>query len=432
MPSSKPTRRPWLEELKIIDKLMKDVSRATEPEDMIDIYYDGIAELFPMEDYVALSRRGVSFPEYIVTRSSRFPEFIDPWKERHRLPRFTTGLLGELAYANAPVLIEDLPSRLKPNDPGYFYLEGFQSLMSLPQYENGEATNISIALFKPGVEWDRTMVPTMHWQSSLFGRGTYNIVLRKQLEEAIGALDRELQVVGQIQRSLLPQELPRISGFEVAAHYETSARAGGDYYDFFPLSDHEHGLFIADVSGHGTPAAVLMAITHAIAHSRPGTHKPPANVLADINRHLAQTYTTAGTFVTAFYAVLDSKRCEITYACAGHNPPRLRKKDGVVPVLGAASLPLGIDPEERYTEQTLPLCKGDMLLLYTDGIVEAMAPASKNSFIELFGYERLDETLARTENPSDAIDAIRRAVASFTENAAPNDDRTLVALRCEP
>ena len=130
-------------------------------------------------------------------------------------------------------------------------------------------------LLPPGLELDRAIIPMLHWQGNLFGRGTSNLVLRNQLGEALTALDRELEVVGEIQKSLLPQTLPTIKGFDIAASYLTSARAGGDYYDFFPLNNGRWGLFIADVAGHGTPAAVLMAITHAIAHSQPGTHTPP-------------------------------------------------------------------------------------------------------------------------------------------------------------
>src|SRR5439155_19494004 len=137
---------------------------------------------------------------------------------------------------------------------------------------------------------------------------------RNQLSDALAALDRELKVVGEIQRSLLPRELPRIPGFDLAAWYETSARAGGDYYDFFPLHYDQLGLFIADVSGHGTPAAVVMAITHALAHARPGTHKPPVELLKYLNHQLTSRYTRDGTFVTAFYAVLDPTQRSLVYA----------------------------------------------------------------------------------------------------------------------
>jgi sigma-B regulation protein RsbU (phosphoserine phosphatase) len=144
-------------------------------------------------------------------------------------------------------------------------------------------------LFPPGVEIDRSFIPMMHWQAGLFGRGTTNLVLRNELGAVLAALNRELEVVGEIQRSLLPRELPQIEGFELAAFYQTSARAGGDYYDFFPLDCGQWGLFIADVAGHGTPAAVLMAITHAIAHAQPGTHTPPSVLLGYSRGHTRGT-----------------------------------------------------------------------------------------------------------------------------------------------
>src|SRR5205814_2065862 len=179
---------------------------------------------------------------------------------------------------------------------------------------------------------DPTMIPIMHWQAGLFGRGTTNLVLRNQLADALSTLDQELQTVGQIQRSLLPETLPSIPGFELAAHYQTSAQAGGDYYDFFPLEGGATGLFIADVAGHGTPAAVLMAITHAIAHAQPGTHTPPPVLLGYLNDRLARAYTRGGTFVTAFYAVLDPAKRTLTYSTAGHNPPRLVRGRTVIPL----------------------------------------------------------------------------------------------------
>jgi len=237
---------------------------------------------------------------FLITRSSRFVEHPNPWTQRELLPKLSGGILGELAYANAPVVIDDLPDKLKPDDPAYFYLQGFAGLVALPQYDSGEGINVTVMLIAPGMVIDLTAIPIVHWQTGLFGRGTQNLVLRNKLADALAALDRELQAVGEIQRSLLPEKLPAIAGFELAAHYQTSARAGGDYYDFFPLGDGGWGLFIADVSGHGTPAAVLMAITHAIAHAQPGTHEPPANLLSHLNDQLTRSYTRGGTFVTGF------------------------------------------------------------------------------------------------------------------------------------
>ncbi len=427
------TRRPWEEELAIIDRTMRAISGITDPQQLVDVYWDGIGELLPITDYVALSRRGVEPPFYLITRSSRFTEDINPWTQRERLPRLSGGVLGEIAYADRPVFIDDLPARLRADDPAYFYLQGFQSVIALPQYDNGEALNISVNLLTPGRELDRAIIPMLAWQSGLFGRGTQNLVLRNQLTKALSDLDRELQVVGEIQRSLLPSELPAIPGFDLAAYYLTSARAGGDYYDFFPLEGGRWGLFIADVSGHGTPAAVLMAITHAIAHSQPRRHTPPASLLAHLNSHLTRSYTRSGTFVTAFYAVLDPASRTLTYSAAGHNPPRLVRNE-VTALSAASSLPLGISEDQTYSEATIHLHRGDLLVLYTDGITEAMAPTSPSQSPELFGPGRLDEVLlsSRARSPAACIDRVCAEIAAFTSGSPASDDRTLIAVRREP
>jgi sigma-B regulation protein RsbU (phosphoserine phosphatase) len=421
----------WKEELAIIDRTMRAISGIRDPEELVTQYYDGIGKLVPAGDYVSLSRRNVEPPHYLITRSSRFTEHPNPWTEREKLPKLSGGLLGEIVYANAPVIIEDLPARLRSDDPGYFYLQGFSSLFALPQYDNGEGVNVTAMLVSPGRELDRSMIPMMHWQAGLFGRGTTNLVLRNQLSEALTDLDRELQVVGEIQRSLLPARLPAINGFDLAALYRTSARAGGDYYDFFPLPGGRWGLFIADVSGHGTPAAVLMAITHAIAHAQPGTHTPPGALLTYLNERLAATYTSAGTFVTAFYAILDPEARTLTYARAGHNPPRLARDGRVSSLDEVGSLPLGIAAGQRYEEAVARLECGDVLALYTDGITEAMAPRSNGEAPILFGVERLDAVLLRAAEAraSECVDRVRDELTAFTQNAPPRDDQTMIAIK---
>jgi sigma-B regulation protein RsbU (phosphoserine phosphatase) len=265
--------------------------------------------------------------------------------------------------------------------------------------------------------------------SNLFGRATQNLVLSDEVARAYAAIDRELQTVADMQRSLLPRELPKIAGLELAAHYQTSRRAGGDYYDFFELPDGQLGLLIADVSGHGTPAAVMMAVTHSIAHNHDGPPTPPSKLLEFINRNLSARYTTdSGTFVTAFYGIYDPRARVIRYSSAGHCPPRLKRfEDGcVVGLDGGLSLPLGIEPEEIYSDVTATLRVGDALVLHTDGITEARRPTSS----ELFGQQRLDDVL--NSCTCDAEYMIRKtllAVEEFTDSAAPNDDMTLLVAK---
>src|SRR5439155_11889868 len=134
-----------------------------------------------------------------------------------------------------------------------------------------------------------------------FGRATHNLVLAEEVRKAYTVVERELKVVADIQRSLLPKTIPEIPGLGLAAFYQTSQWAGGDYYDFFPLPDGRWGILIADVSGHGTPAAVMMAITHSLAHGLPGHPDPPSTMLGHVNRQLYRRYNAGNEgFVTAF------------------------------------------------------------------------------------------------------------------------------------
>lgn len=260
---------------------------------------------------------------------------------------------------------------------------------------------------------------------------------REHIKSLLVELDRELKAVGEIQRSLLPLELPSIPGLQIAASYQTSRRAGGDYYDFFRLPPEHpndqrvrYGILIADVSGHGTPAAVLMAVTHSIAHSFQEPMRPPNEMLRFVNRRLCEAYTTSGsTFVTAFYAIYDPSIQTLTYSSAGHNPPRLRRagQTHFQPLDDAQGLPLGVlaNDDEGYFSATRVLLPGDTIILYADGITEA-----RNADDEELGVSRLDEIVSSsgTDDPDALLAATLAAVQSFAVDTV-EDDRTLLILR---
>lgn len=416
----------WRERLALIVDMMRDMSRHTDPQEMVRSYGERIARLISVGRRISLSRRGLSFPQYRITRSTTWPDEINPWKQKDRLPLFEGGLLADWLYGDEPVVIDDLS--VPAGEPAAEYLAGQRSLLAIPMFDQGEAINMVVLMNeKPGA-FPKDQVPDLVWRSNLFGQATGNLVVREELRQAYQALDREFKIVGDIQLALLPVELPKIPTMDLAAHYQPAQRAGGDYYDFFPLPGGQWGIFIADVSGHGTPAAVVMAVTHCIAHTHPGPPMPPAKVLGYLNHHLSTRYASLSkTFVTAFYGVFDPVRRVLTYSCAGHNPPRLKRcSDGSLLSLdGGSGLPLGIGSDERYEDAEQQLQPGDQIVFYTDGITEAHDPAGA-----LFGTERLDDALANCSlRAQGLLNAVLESVAAFTKGRPADDDRTIIVAR---
>ena len=415
------------EQLRYVVDTMRSMSSQTDPQQMVRDYGDRVRKLLDIDRSVSLSRRGLARPGVIVTRSSLSdPNAPNPWSERHRLPQFSTGLLSDLIWGDVPVIIDDL--QIDPSDPAHAYLCGMRSLAAIPLYDEGQALNMVILARRTPGGFEARHLPQHVWMSNLFGRAAHTLVLSQEVTRAYEAVDRELASVADIQRSLLPTTLPTIPTLDLAAHYQTSRRAGGDYYDFLPLPGDRWGILVADVSGHGTPAAVIMAVVHAIvAHAPLAVDDPPGRLLAFVNDRLAGRYTGGtGTFVTAFYGVYDPAERSLSYASAGHPPPLLRRAAtrGVTPVEGPRGLPLGIEAGEGYATTTVGLAAGDLLLIYTDGFSEARNPAGA-----FLGAEGLTAALATAAGPAASVlTAVLSAVESFTAAAAPADDRTLLAI----
>ncbi len=412
--------------LDYVVEMMREVSRQTDPQAMVREYAQRIRRLRPVDRQISLSRRDLSHPQFRVTRYSGWSEEVNPWKQKDRLPILAGGIFSEFLYGDEPRLIDDL--RIDPRDPAAPYLAGQRSLIALPLFDGGSAINMVVLTKAEPAAFPREALPDTVLQSNLFGRLAHNLILKEQLRDALQQMDRELQVVAGIQRSLLPAKLPKIPTLDLATHYETSAQAGGDYYDFFPLPDGRWGIFIADVTGHGTPAAVVMAITHALAHTIPGPPDPPGRMLDYLNEKLCSHYTNESTtFVTAFYGIYDTKRRTLTYASAGHPPPRLKRcDDGTMASLNAVNdVPLGVDAGTRYEAAEHQLRVGDQIIFYTDGISEAFNPAG-----EQFGAERLDGVLTSCRPGAQAlIEAVLDAVKDFTAGRPADDDRTLLVAK---
>ena len=417
---------PWRERLATITATMREMSAQTDPQEMVRTYVKRMERIVVRDRLVTLSRRGLEHPFVYVTRDSTWTEEINPWEEQQRLPVLEGGLFAELVYGDEPRIIED--PQLADDDPAREYLAGYRSLLAIPLFDQGQGLNMVVMLRHDAGAFNHEDLPEMVWMSNLFGRATQNLVLMRERQKAFDEVDQELRLVADLQRALLPARLPDVPGLDMAAVYETSRRVGGDYYDLFPLADGRWGILIADVSGHGPAAAVGMAITHALAHTAPEELCPPGRLLTWLNTQSVQHYTDrTGGFVTAFYGIYDPRERTLWYACAGHNPPRLKRcADGSLALLDAAhGLPIGVAENETYNEATHQLQIGDQIVFYTDGITEAFNPNG-----EMFGTERLDRVLENCSvNAASLIDELLAAVSDFTAGQPADDDRTILIAR---
>ena len=260
-----------------------------------------------------------------------------------------------------------------------------------------------------------------------------NLITERQTKEErdafLSELERkkaELRIAHEIQMSFLPERLPDVPGFELAALSLPAKEVGGDFYDAIPLPGGRTALAIADVSGKGVPAALFMALSRTVLRANALVSRGAREAIREANVLIAED-AKSGMFVTVFYAVADPIERTLTYVNAGHNPPLLFRAGGGRPEeLKGTGIILGVMPEAEYGEETIRLESGDLVLLYTDGVTEAINPGE-----EQFGEARLIETVASSldRSPAGIVENVRDAVMEFSGDEPQFDDLTLMALR---
>lgn len=238
-------------------------------------------------------------------------------------------------------------------------------------------------------------------------------------------MERELELASEIQQRFQPSSPPLLDGYEFQGISFSCYEIGGDYYDFIPRPDGNMVIALGDVSGKGTAAALLMSSLHAAIHAQVSAKSKLDETITSVNRYLAEN-TPGNRFVTLFMAELDPLAGEVRYINAGHNPPLIARGSGNITQLMSGGLPLGIMPDASYEEGNLNLAPGEVLVIYSDGVTEAVNPRG-----EEFGIERLSEVVSKCVEKSAAgiRDRIESALSTFTETAPANDDITLVIVK---
>ena len=255
---------------------------------------------------------------------------------------------------------------------------------------------------------------------------TAAVCLDHYSEDERRRLESELELSQVVQRALLPQRVPDIRGVELAAFSRPSEIIGGDYFDFFQFRDGTHGLVIADVSGHGVAAGMLMSSLQTAIRTMAPDADSPAEILERINRfYIHNIHFT--TFVTVFLARFDPVTLTLTYVNAGHNPPAVRRRARAeISWLKPTAPAIGLAEEFHPRMETIGFSEGDSLLLYTDGITEVL-----NISNEQFGQERLAELVHQHADRAapDLLQAVRQAVSAFGGDRPLVDDVTMIALK---
>lgn len=267
---------------------------------------------------------------------------------------------------------------------------------------------------------------------------TFNRMTRELKSATERALEqerikKELQVANQIQRMLLPTQTPVVAGFTFGCFYRAAKEVGGDYYDFIPIDKDQLGIVIADVCGKGVPAALLMSMARSFIRSLAPTFSSPAAVARELNRLLLGDLR-GGLFITLFYAILNARQKTLTFTSAGHNPLMLwqaRTKRLAALKLDPPCLPLGLEGagmfERLARDEKIDLHNGDAVVLYTDGVTEAM-----NSSGEEFGEAGLENCLqscAPKATAPEILQGVEEALTRFCGDATQNDDIAIVTLK---
>jgi sigma-B regulation protein RsbU (phosphoserine phosphatase) len=239
-------------------------------------------------------------------------------------------------------------------------------------------------------------------------------------------LHRELKIARDIQLQLLPRRCPQHQELEIVASCQPAGSVGGDYFDFFEGEGRRLWMVVADVSGHGVGAALMMATARTVLRAEAEVLDSPAGLLRRINRKLHADLVRAGHFLTLVCLAYDPKDGSLCYASAGHPPPVLRREDGEVMVLDAHGLVIGVMDDFLFEEETVEMRPGDVLAVYTDGLTE-----SRDGVGELFLEERLRLLLA-DKGKRDAAEWHREILSSlqkFLSGSESQDDVTLLVVR---
>jgi sigma-B regulation protein RsbU (phosphoserine phosphatase) len=457
-----------------LTKLTQELEQSQSPKQTLLTLQRSFTEAYGFSASVLLSTRGLPQGQYRVIQMRLEDNPDSPGQvPREPAPVQFGGIMAAIIDRREPQLIQEVDWTSDP----FFHdtLQGYASVIAIPLVGDHLPMTWAIVLQRRPGRFTVFDLETAMERTVLVGSLLDSQALAGQLARANERIDRDARLVGELQRSLMPAQLPQIAGLEIAVSYEPSDRAGGDLYDFFPLDAPDNDaaarlsstpssdeasapkseraatpdrwcVIIGDATGHGLAAAVVMAIVQSALHAHPAGMTRPVELLAHVNRQLCRKHI--GGFFTAFLGIYEPATRRLTYANAGHPPPLLKRSSdramdaAICPLAEALSYPLGIDLSATYQEATVQLQPGDIVLLYTDGITEA-----RDAHGDLFEQDRLTRVFQDGgDRPAEIIERLRESVRAHEQGQAAarlsstqssdaaslpksQDDQTLVAAR---
>lgn len=411
------------EQLSVLYEAAQIVSRGSDFQVTLDDILDLLAQQFKFDLCVIRILEPESMTLMVKSLVGRSSDHFGQSERNLNMETY----IGQAFLSNITTVVNDTEYLEKPTSAKIIKREGITCFAHTPISLEGEPVGV-LSAFSTTVRGIFTQEFIALFENIA---GQIGIAWRnhEQLQELLSVRDqeREMEIARDIQMGLLPSSLPSLDTLSIAGLCVPAHQVGGDYYDFIRRNEKSYDLVVADVSGHNIGSALIMAETRTFIHARVNNVRQPAEMLQELNSYFLKDLDRSELFVTMFYLQYNPDNRRLIFSNAGHNYPLLwRNRTQSIDQLDAEGLIFGIKKDVIFEQRATQLEAGDMLLLYTDGIVEAESIDK-----ELFGIDRLGKLLQESTElqPQEIIDRIMNQVRIFTGMRHFNDDITMVVMK---
>jgi phosphoserine phosphatase RsbU/P len=410
-----------VDKLRLLLDITKTISRSLDLEELLNLVMDTLGSLLPYDAAgIYLIEPGPSNDSPYIFKSKAIRGYEISFELVEPRLKLGEGFLGSVAQSGKAIISADVSK-----DPRYFAARSrTRSEMLAPIISNDKVIGVFDLESDRLNAYNEDDLSVLQMLTSQVAIIIEKVRLHEQLVEQ-RRIQAQLEIAREVQLELLPDADPNLAGFDISAYVFPTEEVSGDYYDWVEVFEDQIGVTVADAVGKGIPAALLMAFLRASIRAGVQTGYASHILLSKINNLLWDSIED-NRFVTAIYGMLDATNRTFVFANAGHNPPLLIKADGEYRYVEYGDTPLGMFYDARYHQHFIRFEKGQVMVIYTDGITEAT-----NADDEEFGQERFAKSvLAGIDLPAKKmVDHIRKDVADFTQRKFLDDDGTLFIVK---